>query len=308
MLQVLVVSQHAQAYRDLLSARPLDGVSLRYAATTAEALKHCETAEILFGAPDLLAPLLPECPALRWLQSSWAGVTPLIKAERKDYLLTGVKDLFGPAMSEYVLGWLLALERNIPHHSLATAWTNRPEGSVSGKHLGIMGTGSIGRAVARAATALDMKCIGLNTSGQTPPEFLRCYANVDRLSFARDLDYLVALLPDTKQTDGLIDQHLLEALPADVILINAGRGNAVDMPALLQALASGKLRHAVLDVLVTEPLPPSDPLWHTEGLTLTSHTAAPTPVDAIIDVFRDNLARYQQGQPLAYQVDFERGY
>ncbi|MEM0955899.1 MAG: D-2-hydroxyacid dehydrogenase [Pseudomonadota bacterium] len=308
MTRVLVVSQHADAYRQCLETKPLVGATVAFAKNTADAVPEAPDAEVLFGAPDLLAPLLAKCTGLRWLQSSWAGVTPLIRADKRDYVLTGVKGIFGQAMGEYVLGWLLALERNIPQHYQARDWLPITGESLAGKRLGILGTGSIGKAVAAYANAFGITVSGLNSDGRAVEGFATCVASGDKYRFANGLDYLLSLLPDTAATDGFVDEAMLAALSAGAIFINAGRGNVVSVEALTRGLGTGQLRHAVLDVFAEEPLPQGNALWTTPGISITSHTAAPTPVRAIVDVFRSNYERYRSGEALDYRIDFEKGY
>ena len=305
MSQVLVLSRHAAAYADPIIAA---GIDAQCFATLEEALPHTEMAEILFGAPDLLAAALPHCPNLRWVQSSWAGVKPLAANPRRDYLLTGVKELFGAPMSEFVLGWLLALERRIPERYHAQRWDDSSDGTVQGKTIGIMGTGSIGVAVAASCQAMGMSTRGLNTTGKPVAPFQDCWPLAQRLEFADKLDYLLALLPDTEETDGLVDEALLGRLNPGAILINGGRGNAVVLPDVLSALDSGVLRHAVLDVFSEEPVPDDSPLWQVPGLSITSHTAAPTPQAAIVEIFCENYRRYRAGEALLYPIDLDRGY
>ncbi len=308
MHKVLVLSQHAARYRELLEAETLPGADLRYAADLDTALPLAADTEILFGAPDLLAEVLPHCPLLRWAQSSWAGVTPLLQAERRDYQLTGVKDIFGPPMTEFVLAWLLALERNIPSRHAAQGWDDSRDGQIAGKRIGIMGTGSIGAHLAGVCRALGLATRGLNSDGRRVEGFDRCWGTADRLAFADGLDYLVALLPDTPATDGLVDAELLARLQPGAVLVNGGRGNSVDTQAVVAALADRQLRHAVLDVLPREPVSDDDPLWQVEGLSITSHTAAPTPGSAIVAIFIENYRRYAAGEPLSHPIDFQRGY
>ncbi len=126
--------------------------------------------------------------------------------------------------------------------------------------------------------------------------------------FAGGLDVLAMILPDTPSTDRLVDGRVLECLHDGAILINTGRGNSLDLQAALLALRSGRLKAAVLDVLDEEPLADGDPLWAEPGVYITSHTSAPTEMDAIVDVFLDNLRRFEAGEVLAGIVDFERGY
>ncbi|MEE4193284.1 MAG: D-2-hydroxyacid dehydrogenase [Halieaceae bacterium] len=308
MVNILVLSPHAERYRELIEREQLPEAALNYACELETALPLAADCEVLFGAPDLIAAILPECPALKWAQSSWAGITPLLECKRRDYRLTGVKDIFGAPMTEFVLGWLLALERNIPQRYAAIRWDDSRDGHIAGKTIGIMGTGSIGAHLAAHCQQLGLTTRGLNSDGRAVAGFDRCWATGERLEFARDLDYLVALLPDTPATDRLVDAALLASLADGAILVNGGRGNSVHTPDLLAALADGRLRHAVLDVLPEEPLADDDPLWSVERLSITSHTAAPTPGRAIVEVFTGNYRRYLAGEPLHYEVDFERGY
>jgi phosphoglycerate dehydrogenase-like enzyme len=211
-------------------------------------------------------------------------------------------------MSEYVLGWLLALERRIIERAALSHWHGVPDRSLTGRSIGIMGTGSIGSHVAKTCAVFGLDVRGLNSDGRTVPGFDRCFASADRLAFAEGLDYLVAVLPDTAESTGLVDSRLLALLGEQAIFINAGRANCVREPDLLRALEHGPLAAAVLDVLPQEPLADDDPLWQVERLYITSHTAAPTAVDAAVDIFCDNYRRYQSGKELRHVVDFARGY
>ena len=171
-----------------------------------------------------------------------------------------------------------------------------------------MGTGGIGTAIALAARAFGLEVIGLNSDGRAVESFTACYPSADRLAFAEGLDYLVSVLPQTAQTDNLIDHEVLMRLNAEAIVINAGRGNAVVEADLIASLNARHLRAAVLDVFRVEPLPADDRLWSTPGVHITSHTAGPTPDEAVAEVFERNLKRYIAGQPLTDAVRAGRGY
>jgi phosphoglycerate dehydrogenase-like enzyme len=134
------------------------------------------------------------------------------------------------------------------------------------------------------------------------------YFHADLPAFAAGLDYLVNILPNTRETRQLIDASVLAALPAHALFLNVGRGSAVDESALTQALNTGRLRGAVLDVFQQEPLLPDHIFWRTPNLLITSHTAAPSFPKDIAALFIDNYRLYIDGKPLKYQVDFERGY
>ena len=264
--------------------------------------------EVALGAPDRLAPWLPDLPALRWVQSTWAGVAPLVAQPRRDFQLTGVKGLFGVSMSEYVLGWSLALRRSILHYAATARWEFRRDAGLAPLRLGIAGTGSIGVEVARRCGPFFREVVGLNSDGSARPGFARCFATRDRPAFAEGLDVLALILPATPATDDLIDDEVLGRLNRGAILINGGRANALRLPDALAALEGGRLSGMVIDVFEQEPLADDDPLWSVPGLYITSHSAAPTSLEAIAEVFLANLARFEAGQPLQGLIDFERGY
>lgn len=301
---VVTTGQDAADLAARVIARSLPGLTV----ATVNDSDALSTAEILFGPPDALIDLLDRVPNLRWVQSTWAGVKPLVDHPRRDYLLTGVRGIFGQSMTEYVLGWLLALERRVIERALHRHWDERIEEGVLGKRMGILGTGDIGQAVARGCVALGIDVVGLNSNGRDVPGFRACYPVDRRVDFATGLDYLLGLLPDTAATGNLVNAELLGSLAPGAIFINAGRANSVVDADLLAALAGGQLRAAVLDVAREEPLPGSHPFWATGNLYLTSHTAAPTPVTAVVDLFASNYLRFRRGEPLAFPVDFARGY
>ena len=264
--------------------------------------------EVVVGAPPDLVAIIPRCPQLRWVQSTWAGIDAIAHFASQTLQITPLKGVFGPAMTEYVMGWLLAIERNVISRASHTQWAPSLEPRIAGKRLGIMGAGGIGAAIALAAKSFGVEVIGLNSDGRAVDGFTACYRSADRLAFAEGLDHLVSVLPQTAQTDNLIDHEVLIRLNPGAIVINAGRGNAVVEADLIASLNAGHLRAAVLDVFREEPLPLDDPLWSTPGVHITSHTAGPTPDEAIGEVFERNLKLYIAGEPLTDAVRVGRGY
>ena len=129
-----------------------------------------------------------------------------------------------------------------------------------------------------------------------------------REAFASDLDYLVSIMPATKETRHLVDATFLRALPPRAVFVNPGRGGVVDEPALAAALQEGRLAGAVLDVFQAEPLPADHVFWRTPNLLITSHTAALSIPKDIAPLFIDNYRRLLRSEPLKYRVDFELGY
>ena len=304
--QLLIVADDSAPWTDAVMAL---ASPRRCAAVVApEAEVDTSLVEVLVGAPPDLAVIIPRCPHLRWVPSTWAGIDAIAHFASETLQTTPLKGVFGPAMTEYVMGWLLAIERNMISRASHTQWTPSLEPRITGKRMGIMGTGGIGTAIALAAKSFGVEVIGLNSDGRAVDGFAACYPSADRLAFAEGLDYLVSVLPQTSQTDNLIDEGLLMRLNPRAIVINAGRGNAVVESDLIASLNAGHVRAAVLDVFREEPLPPDDPLWSTPGVHITSHTAGPTPDEAVAEVFERNLKLYLAGEPLTDAAQPGRGY
>jgi phosphoglycerate dehydrogenase-like enzyme len=282
------------------------------ACTSAEqALERYSNESVLFGNPDMISKILPEMPAIKWVQSSWAGVTPFMELERRDYILTGVKDVFGSQISEYVFGFLLAHELKILQRKQEQEqhnWFKGISGTLAGKRIGILGTGSIGQHIAQTARCFGLQTIGLNRSGSTVAGFDKTFCNSDLSIFLENLDYIVSTLPQTPDTDKLLDAAALARLPDHAYFVNVGRSNVVDDDALIAALTSGKLAGAALDVYDEEPVPQSNPLWDTPNLSMTAHVAAVSHPLLIVPIFVENYWRYVNGQTLRYTIDFTAGY
>jgi len=302
---LLILSRHADSYRRLIEAARLAELGIVDGNPSA-------AVDVVLGEPSLIRGALPQLPALKWVQSTWAGVEPLLDPTlRRDYVLTNARGVFGGLMSEYVFGYLIAHERLIfERHAAQQAgrWDPTPPGTLRGKLLGLLGVGSIGAALARTAKHFGMRVKGYTRASEGCPD-VDAYFHGDAIeAFAADLDYLVGVMPNTAATRHLVDTTLLAALPARAVFVNPGRGTVVDETALAAALREGRLAGAVLDVFQQEPLPPDHVFWRTPNVIITSHTAALSVPTDIAPVFIDNYRRWAAGEPLKYQVDFARGY
>ncbi|MFZ5881819.1 MAG: D-2-hydroxyacid dehydrogenase [Chloroflexota bacterium] len=302
MPKLLLLARDPQPYLDQLRLA-LPGLEI---VTTPAA--DCDLA---FGDPGLLKDVVARLPNLRWMQSTWAGVEPLLDPSLpRDYILTNARGVFGPLMSEYVIGYLLLHERHMLEHLESQRqgrWNNLLTGSLRGKTIGLLGVGSIGAHVAGTAKHFGMNVRGYTRASEDCPD-VDTYFHADLPAFAAGLDYLVVILPNTRETRRLVDASVLAALPPHALFFNVGRGSAVDESALAAALAGGRLRGAVLDVFQQEPLPPDHVFWRTPNLLITSHTSAPSFPKDIAALFIENYRRYVSGEPLNYRVDFTRGY
>jgi len=308
---LLILSRFAHDYQALIESAHLPYLAIVSTSDPAEAAAQASPCDLAFGEPALLRQAMPSLTGVRWIQSTWAGVEPLLdSALRRDYVLTNARGVFGSLMSEYVFGYLLAHERKIFEKrgsQLAGKWDPAHPGTLRGKRIGLLGVGSIGAALARTAKHFGMHVRGYTRASRDCSEVDE-YFHGDRAAFAADLDYLVSIVPNTAATVRLVDATLLAALPPRAIFVNPGRGNVVDEAALADALQSGRLAGAVLDVFLQEPLPPDHVFWRTPNLLITSHTAAISFPKDIAPVFIANYRRLIAGEPLQYRVDFEAGY
>jgi phosphoglycerate dehydrogenase-like enzyme len=268
--------------------------------------------DIVLGAPRSIRDALPQLSRVKWIQSIYAGVESLVEsADRYDFTLTNAREVFGELMSEYVFGYLLFLEKKMLERMAAQQarqWQRTESGVLRGKTLGLLGVGSIGAHLAGTAKHFSMQVHGFTRASESSSMVDRYFHGEELLKFAEGLDYLVCVLPRTKDTNKIVDEAFLNALPSHAVFINVGRGNAVDEPALARALNEGQLAAAVLDVFDPEPLPTSHPFWDTPNLYMTYHTSAISYPEDITRVFIENYHLYLAGKPLKHIVDFERGY
>jgi len=304
---IFVATQDADDYRERLISALGNEVTIGQASAAGEVVARYAGEPVVLGRPDFLVGLLSNRPPVRWVQSTWAGVT----LGFRDYLLTGVKGVFGPAMAEYVFAYLLAHEIRLEQRQAAQQarrWDPAHSGSLRGKVLGILGTGSIGRHLAETALHFGMVPLGFNTRGLPVEPFQQVYTRDTIAALLARCDYLVGVLPDTPATASLLDESALACLKPTALLINVGRGSLIDESALCRVLQAGCLAGAVLDVFREEPLPADSPLWKTPNLRITGHIAAVSSPQDITRLFLENYRRYCVGEPLQHQVDFQKGY
>jgi D-2-hydroxyacid dehydrogenase (NADP+) len=260
---------------------------------------------------------------LRWLHGSGHAIShfPLADLAARGIVVTNSRGVQAVPIAEHVMGSLLALARRLPltlRMQQEHAWRPnelRDEGApwlLSGTTIGIIGVGTLGEAVAVRAKAFGMNVIGMRrdpTRGRPPGvDEVVGPADLDRLLRAADIVVLAA--PSTGETDRLLDASAIALMKPTAIVVNVARGQLLDEDALAAALAAGKLGGAVLDVFATEPLAPQSPLWDLPNVILTPHSSGfrQGHFDAVIDLFSENLRRYERGEPLLNRVDTTAGY
>lgn len=303
MPKLLILSPDKEEYKRLIDSAQLPDL---------EIVTDPGQSDIVLGAPRSIRDALPQLTRVKWVQSIYAGVESLVEsAERYDFVLTNAREVFGELMSEYVFGYLLFLEKKILERIAAQQarhWQRAESGVLRGKTLGLLGVGSIGAHLAGTAKHFGMQVHGFTRASESSSMVDRYFHGEDLLKFAEGLDYLICVLPRTKDTNKIVDEAFLNSLPSHAVFVNVGRGNAVDEPALVRALNEGRLAAAVLDVFDQEPLPSDHPFWETPNLYMTYHTSAISYPEDITRVFIENYRLYLEGKPLKHIVDFERGY
>lgn len=310
--KLLILSRNAHAYAKFIAAADLPALEITPAVRIEQARDIADQQNILLAPPDLAYDILPLMTSLKWMQSTWAGVNKLLGEDcRKDYLLTGVKGVFGPIMSEYVFCYILMHARKaLQCHKLQKErkWQMPMPGLLRGRKIGIMGVGSIGRAIAQTAKHFNMTTYGYSRSSTSTPEIDKMFSPDKILDFVGDLDYLVSTLPQTLETNNIINSGVLKAMKTEALLVNVGRGNVLDESALIEALNLKEIAGAVLDVFQQEPLPQSHPFWSTTGAIITSHKSALTYPEDIAPLFINNYKRFITQKKLQFIIDFDRGY
>jgi glyoxylate/hydroxypyruvate reductase A len=214
-------------------------------------------------------------------------------------------------MTEYVVLHVLAMHRRMPElaaQQASATWQYIHPPDPRRVRVGLMGMGNLGSHAAEMLARFGFKLSGWSRQPKQV-EGVDCFHGRDQLpQFLRALDIVVCLLPLTQQTENLIDATVLRHLKNGAAFINAGRGRIVDDEALLKALDSGRVRHAVLDVFRTEPLPPAHPYWQHPHVTITPHNATAGYPDSAAPQIVENIKRVVAGQTPFNVVDREAGY
>ncbi|OGO60090.1 MAG: hypothetical protein A2032_06335 [Chloroflexi bacterium RBG_19FT_COMBO_49_13] len=310
--QLLILSKDFEEYNQIISQAGLPGLSILATENPDDGIHIGAECDLLFGEPSLVCRVINHLPNLTWVQTSWAGVEPLLAAGlHQDYILTNARNVYGPMMSEYVFGYLLMIERRILtrwQSQLNHKWDETPNGRLKGRRIGLLGVGTIGAHLASTAHHFGMRVHGYTRQSETCPDVDRYFHGEEILNFVAGLDYLVCSLPGTPVTRGLVNMSILSALPRTAWLVNIGRGSTVDETALVNALNSGSIAGAVLDVFNAEPLPDAHPLWCTPNTFITSHTAARNYLPDIAALFIENYKLLIGDKPLLNLVDFVQHY
>ncbi len=278
---------------------------------------------------DAFDRLLARAPRLAWVHSASAGVeralTPV--ARERGIVITNARGVFSRPIAEYVLMMILAVRRKLPallELQRERTWQPLEGGELRDVTVGIVGLGSIGRAVGALATAFGCRVIATRRRPDGPAagadstrEFSFGEAMLDRVGGPETLpallaesDFVVLAAPLTAETENMINAETLAAMKPGSWLINVARGRLVDERALLRALRDGPIGGAILDTFREEPLQPTSPFYDVPNVIVTPHTSwsSSRVLDRSVELFCDNLRRFAAGEPLINVVDPRQGY
>ena len=274
---------------------------------TAELERLLARAEVLYGFPHeepaQLAWAVRHAPELRFVQCTFAGAGQQVAAahltpeELQRIVFTSSSGVHATPLAEWCMFGILAFRKGLPQlqrDQRARHWAPHfPVDELAGATVLVVGLGAIGREVARLAEAFGMRVLAVRRNEGDLDELLP------------RADAVVVTLPLTHETRGLLDRRRIGLMRPGAVFVNVGRGAVVDEDALADALASGRLRGAALDVFAREPLPADSPFWALENVIVSPHTAALShhENERIVELFAENLRRYLAGEELVSRID-----
>lgn len=285
---------------------------LRFATddTLADTLPGADVLLVWDFTSDAVARAWPAADTLRWVHTASAGVDRVTFPELlcSDVVLTNSRGIFDAPMAEYVLGLVLAFAKDLPATLAAQGrreWCHRETERVAGSCAVVVGSGPIGRSVARM-----LGCVGIRVElvGRRAADGVHAF---DALTGLLPLaDHLVLAAPLTDATRGLLDARALASMKPTARVVNVGRGGLVVEDDLVDALRGGRIAGAALDVFAVEPLPTDSPLWDLPNVVVSPHMSGDVRGwrGELVDAFAANLDRYRAGAPLHNVVDKRLGY
>ena len=305
-------------------------VDFRPENLTARTFESLEKAVVLVSEPAVVASLLgydANClPNLKWCQSTYAGVDPLfarkIATTAKPWILTRFAGVFGPPIAEWSLARIIEHERAFASSAVdqrQKEWVGSRKTVTQYRYLSsltltVLGCGDIGRCIVKAAAGFGMKTVAY---GKSP----RIAKDIDGLDeYTQDLDkalrtgdYVVSVLPSTKETRGLLSNETLASAAKtnggkSPVFLNVGRGDVIDESSIISALDREYISAAILDVFETEPLPKESHLWAKPNVIISPHVSGLTQASDVQKLLLANYHRYLEGKELMYAVDWDEGY
>lgn len=316
MTRLLLWTDNAAPYLDAIKAAGLAGrieaESLpRKEKPSPEQLARTEVLMAYSAPPGVLSAM----PKLRWLQGMMAGVEGWLALPDlpKDLPLTCARGTHEESMPENILGAIFYVAKpyaaNAANQKLGK-WVQTVAQPLTGKTLGILGLGAIGRNVARIAAPLGIRTIGTKRRPEPMAHVAKVVGPERTAEILAESDFVLNLLPATPETNEFVNAERLAQMKPTAWLLNFGRGHTIRDDDLVAAVKAKKIAGAVLDVFRQEPLPAEHPFWSTEGILVLPHIGGPHPQrdKFVAKLFVENLGRFLDGKPLKELVDRKAGY
>jgi phosphoglycerate dehydrogenase-like enzyme len=266
---------------------------------------------------DLTEELVLNTNKLKWIMVMSAGLEkmPFEACKQKGILVTNARGIHKIPMAEFTIGMMLQHVKQMNtlwENEMEELWERKlPMGELYGKSLLILGIGAIGGEVARLAKAFQMRTIGVNRSGEEVPSADEIYTMTDFEKALPKADFIVSVLPSTKETKHFLESRHFELMKDTAVFINIGRGDLVKEDVLLHALRGKKIAHAYLDVFYNEPLSKGHPFWSMDNVTVTPHISSLTKnyMPRSFEIFKHNLHTYiKKDADFINVIDLDRGY
>lgn len=271
---------------------------------------------VIYGA-DALRRILQRCPGLRWMHVGRAGVEDMLIPElvEGNVILTNGAGMPKLAMAETVLAFILADTKALYEHfrnQQTATWRYLPHRELPGLTVDVIGLGQTGLEIARLCKMMGMRVIGTKRriTGEPIPDVDELFPSSAQEECSAQADYVVVACALTPETRHMVGAAIFRAMKRDAALINVARGAVVDEDALIEALQSGEIRAAYLDVFEKEPLPQKSPLYRLPNAIVMPHNSpfSQNLVVHMADIFLENFGRYCSGQTLINVVDKRVGY
>ncbi|HUL32009.1 MAG TPA: D-2-hydroxyacid dehydrogenase [Thermodesulfobacteriota bacterium] len=300
-MNLLILEQRADEYKKALSPK-FPEVVIHAAAQEAQVGKFIEEADILMTI-RISDDLIKKASKLKWVHAMTTGVDYIVNLPslRKEIILTSTRGIHGPQVSEMAFLLMLALNRNFPEvvrNQDKGVWERWQGKLLWKKKLGILGVGVIGEEIAKKGKAFGMEVFGIDIIKRKLDCVDAFYGPEDIVKVAKEVDYLVIVAPNTRETEKIVDSKVLSAMKPTAFVLNLGRGELVDEEALIRALKSGKIAGAGLDTYLQEPLPKGHPFWGMKNVIVSPHVAGMSDiyVEQAVTIFEENLRRFVKGE------------
>jgi D-2-hydroxyacid dehydrogenase (NADP+) len=301
--KVLILDMNAQQYRERLARRfpAVEFTAVHYSKDAEGVIASIEV--IIALGHHIPKPLIDAARSLKWIQALTTGTDSLTAPGvlPAHVLLTSTRGIHGPQMSELAFLNMIALGRNfrkMQRNQAEAKWEQWGQPILEGKTIVIVGLGLLAEHLAERCKLFGMRVIGISGGRSQAPNFDEIHPRSDLVKVAARADFLMLLVPYSKETHHLINREVLAAMKPQAFLINLARGGVLDEAALIEHLQSGKIAGAGLDIFSTQPLPPDNPLWRMPNVIITPNIGGRSDkfVEQTMTVLEPNLQAYLDGR------------